>query len=146
MSSREASAADQEQLEHDQQHEEWLATIATQLAPIFDNSKEGVYVYLDDQHKICNQRLATMWGYAAPAEWAAAPDFLTSFVATPAGREQVSTNYHRHVHQELTAFRQRFAVRTKSGAEIACEVDTVPYAFDGQLFAYAFVRQIGERL
>ena len=146
MTVRGRDIQDPEQLEHDRQHEEWLATIATQLAPIFDNSKEGVYVYLDDQHKICNERLAKMWGYASAAEWAATPDFLETFVATPAGREQVSRNYHQHVHRELTAFRQKFAVRSKSGAEIACEVDTVPYAFDGQLFAYAFVRQIGERL
>ena len=131
-----------EQADNDEQHEEWLATIATQLAPVFDNSKEGVYVYLDDRHKICNQRLATMWGYASPAEWAAAPDFLETFVATKAGREQVSTNYHEHVHRELTAFRQRFVARQKNGSTITCEVDTVPYALDGQLFAYAFVRPI----
>jgi hypothetical protein len=144
MSSRDVNITDPERLEHDRRHEEWLATIAVQLAPIFDNSKEGVYVYLDDQHKICNERLATMWGYASAAEWAATPDFLETFVATKPGREQVSTNYHQHVHQELTAFRQRFAVRKKTGATITCEVDTVPYALDGQLFAYAFVRQVGE--
>ena len=142
MTVRGKEIQDQERLEHDQQHEEWLAAIAIQLAPIFDHSKEGVYVYLDDQHKICNERLAKMWGYASAAEWAATPDFLESFVATQAGREQVSSNYHQHVHRELTAFRQQFAVRTKSGKTITCEVDTVPYAFGGQLFAYAFVRPV----
>ena len=144
MTARGSAIQDQERLEHDRQHEEWLAAIAIQLAPIFDNSQEGVYIYLDDQHKICNERLAKMWGYASPAEWAATPDFLESFVATDGGREQVSRNYHQHVHRELTAFRQQFAVRTKTGTEIACEVDTVPYSFDGQLFAYAFVRQIAK--
>ena len=141
MSSPGNAVRDEDQ---EQQHAEWLATIASQLAPIFDHSEEGVYVYLDDHHKICNERLAKMWGYASAAEWAAAPDFLDTFVATPRGREQVSTNYHQHVHRQLTAFRQRFAVRKKNGGTITCEVDTVPYALDGQIFAYAFVRQIGE--
>jgi hypothetical protein len=143
MTARGSEIVDQTKLEHDRQHEEWLAAIAIQLAPIFDNSKEGVYLYLDDQHKICNERLAKMWGYVSAAEWAATPDFLESFVATQAGREQVSQNYHQHIHRELTAFRQQFAVRTKTGTEIECEVDTVPYSFEGQVFAYAFVRPIG---
>jgi len=135
---------DQQQVEHDQQHEEWLAGIATQLAPIFDNSIEGVYVYLDDRHKICNERLAKMWGYASAAEWAAAPDFLETFVATRPDRVQVSTNYHQHVHRELTAYQLRFTVKRKDGRTLRVATQTVPITYDGQLFAYAFVRQLPE--
>ena len=136
---------DPDQIDNDRQHEEWLAAIAEQLAPIFDNSKEGVYVYLDDRHKICNERLAKMWGYTSAAEWSATPDFLESFVDTQPDRVQVSTTYHQHVHRELTAYSLRYTVRRKDGRKIRVESSTVPFALDGQLFAYAFVRELPMR-
>ncbi len=136
---------DKQQIEQDSQHEEWLAAIATQLAPVFDNSKEGVYVYLDDRHKICNERLAKMWGYASAAEWAAAPDFLETFVATQPDRAQVSANYHQHVHRELTAYQLRFTAKRKNGRSVRVETQTVPFSYDGQLFAYTFVRPVTAR-
>ncbi len=131
-----------DQHEQDRQHEEWLADIAAALAPVFDNSREGVYVYLDDRHKICNERLAKLLGYGSAAEWAAAPDFLESFVATHTDRVRVSETYHRNVHRQLTAYRLRYDVKRKDGRRIRIEADTVPYAHDGQLFAYAFVREV----
>ena len=133
---------DPDQIDNDRQHEEWLATIETQLAPIYDNSQEGVYVYLDDRHKICNERLAKMWGYPSAAEWAAAPDFLETFVASQPDRVQVSTTYHQHVHRELTAYKLRYTVRRKDGRKITVESQTVPLALDGQLFAYAFIHEV----
>jgi hypothetical protein len=133
---------DQQQLENDQEHEEWLAAIGTQLAPIFDNSREGVYVYLDDRHKICNEKLAKMWGYRSAAEWAATPDFLESFVASQPDRVQVSTTYHQHVHRELTAYDLRYTVKRKDGRKIKVVARTVPLAYDGQLFAYTFIQEV----
>ncbi|HEY6957661.1 MAG TPA: hypothetical protein VI814_02435 [Candidatus Limnocylindria bacterium] len=132
---------DTAQHEQDLQHEEWLAAIAAQLAPIFENSKDGIYVYLDDRHKICNERLAHMWGYKDAAEWAAAPDFLETFVATHADRVRVSTTYHQNVHRELSAYALRYTIRRKDGHKRVVETITVPYAYDGQLFAYTFVRE-----
>jgi len=133
-----------DQQEQDRQHEEWLAEIAPQLAPVFDNSREGIFVYLDDRHKICNERLAKLWGYASATEWAAAPDFLETFVDSHADRVRVSESYHKNVHQDLVAYRLRYTVRRKDGRRIRVEADTVPYAHDDQLFAYTFVREITE--
>src|SRR6266508_387199 len=90
--------------DNDELHEEWLAAIAEQLAPIFDHSKEGVYVFLDDRHKICNDVLAKMWGFASPDEWARTPDFLNAFVVEE-DRSEVSRTYHAHIHQSLTPSR-----------------------------------------
>lgn len=136
---------DEERIEHDQQHEEWLAALATQLAPIFENSRDGIYVYLDDRHKICNERLAKMWGYTSAAEWAAAPDFLETFVAQQRDRVRVSTTYHQHVHRELDAYTLAYTVRRKDGRTIRVETITVPLSLDGQLFAYTFVREAARR-
>jgi hypothetical protein len=126
---------------NDELHEEWLAAVAEQLAPVFDHSKEGVYVYLDDQHKICNDVLAKMWGFDSPAEWARTPDFLNSFVV-PQDRQKVSRDYHAHIHQLLTPARLRFTVRRPDGKLVRCESDMIPLAHAGQILAYHFVRTI----
>lgn len=128
--------------ENDELHEEWLAALAEQLAPVFENSKDGVYVYLDDRHKICNDRLAKMWGFGSAAEWAHTPDFLNSFVATHQDRLKVSSNYHSHIHQTLTPTQVRFTVRRPDGKLVRCEADMVPLSHAGQMFAYQFVRTV----
>ena len=128
--------------ENDELHEEWLAAIAEQLAPIFDHSTEGVYVFLDDRHKICNGVLAKMWGFASPAEWARTPDFLNSFVATEEDRLKVSRAYHTHNHQELTPERLRFTIRRPDGELVRCESDMIPLAHAGQMLGYHFVRAV----
>ncbi len=131
-----------EQHAQDQQHEEWLAEIGEQLGPIFANSTGGVYVYLDDRHKICNDKLAKMWGFGSAAEWARTPDFLNTFVATHADRVRVSQHYHKHIHQRLAPSRFRFTVRRPDGKLVTCETDMVPFAFAGEMFAYQFVRRV----
>ena len=134
--------AQNERHENDELHEEWLAAIAEQLAPVFEHSKEGVYVYLDDRHKICNDKLAKMWGFGSAAEWARTPDFLNTFVATHQDRLKVSRSYHAHIHQSLTPVRLRFSVRRPDGKLVRCEADMVPLSYAGQMFAYHFVRKV----
>ena len=128
--------------EQDELHEELLAALAEQLAPVFDNSKEGVYIFLDDRHKICNEALAKMWGFASAKEWARTPDFLNSFVASHADRLKVSRSYHEHIHQTMTPARLRFSVRRPDGKVVRCETDMIPLSHDGQMLAYHFVRVI----
>jgi hypothetical protein len=129
-----------EQREHDAQHEEWLADIAEQLAPIFEHSREGVYVYLDDRHKICNERCAKLFGFASARDWAAEPDFLNSFVVA-ADRGKVSRAYHEHIHQAMTPARFTFTAKGPDGKARRFETDMVPFTHAGQMFAYQFVRQ-----
>jgi hypothetical protein len=39
-----------------------------QFQPVFDKSPFGVYLYLDDVHKICNDKMVRMLG-VKPQEW-----------------------------------------------------------------------------
>lgn len=45
----------------DEHHEHLIKELADQLEPVFSNSPQAIYLYLDDTHKICNQKFA---GYA----------------------------------------------------------------------------------
>ncbi|MGD0794720.1 MAG: hypothetical protein ABR958_03890 [Dehalococcoidales bacterium] len=51
-------------------HEEVVRKIAAQLKPVLDKSGQGVYIYLDDAHKVCNKKFADLLGYKSAREWA----------------------------------------------------------------------------
>lgn len=54
---------------HDEHHEHLVKELAEQLEPVFSNSPQAIYLYLDDEHKICNQKFADMLGYGSIGEW-----------------------------------------------------------------------------
>ena len=51
-------------------HEELIKGIAAQMQMVLDKSGQAIYIYLDDTHKVCNKKFATMVGYQSPEEWA----------------------------------------------------------------------------
>jgi hypothetical protein len=51
-------------------HEELIEGIAKEFKPIMDKSDQGIYLYLDDTHKVCNKKFADLLGYKSPKEWA----------------------------------------------------------------------------
>jgi PAS domain-containing protein len=48
---------------------ELIEGVRHQLKDILESSKQAIYVYLDDTHKLCNQRFATLLGYGSTREW-----------------------------------------------------------------------------
>ena len=62
-------------------HEELLKGVYGQLEEIFEESKQAIYVYLDDHHMIYNQRFATLLGYKSVEELSAVNEpFVEAFV------------------------------------------------------------------
>src|SRR3972149_11241618 len=51
-------------------HEELVAGVTEKMKPVLENSSQAIYIYLDDEHKVCNQRFADLLGYKSPEEWA----------------------------------------------------------------------------
>src|SRR3989344_7238448 len=56
---------------HDIHHEHLIKELTEQLEPVFSKSPQGIYLYLDDEHKACNKKFAEMLGYKSPEEWVA---------------------------------------------------------------------------
>ncbi len=48
-------------------HSEVLSRFVDEMREILDQSSQGIYVYLDDSHKACNERFAEMLGYHSAA-------------------------------------------------------------------------------
>jgi PAS domain-containing protein len=49
-------------------HEELVEGFYNQLKEIFDSSKQAIYLYLDDNQKVCNKKFAEMQGFSSPEE------------------------------------------------------------------------------
>jgi PAS domain S-box-containing protein len=123
-------------------HTQMMQELSEQYRPILENSPDGVYLWLDETNKVCNRRMAEMFGYTVD-EWCAAEPFLETFVA-PEDQENYAWNYQTRVAQMRFPVTFRFRARRKDGSTFAAETDMIPVAWQGHPVAYHFVRQIGE--
>jgi PAS domain S-box-containing protein len=121
-------------------HATLIGELAEQLAPVLRNSPDGVYLWLDEAHKVCNPRLAEMFGYSVE-EWCAAPTFLETFVAED-DRYLYSWNYHNRVAALAFPVTFRFNGLRKDGSTFPAETDMIPLSWRGHAVAYHFVRRL----
>jgi hypothetical protein len=79
-------------------HEELIGGFYDQLRPVFESSEQAMYLYLDDTHKICNKKFASLLGYGTEHEWARVTEF-TDFVADTSS-EILVTAYQRAIERK----------------------------------------------
>jgi PAS domain S-box-containing protein len=119
-----------------------MQELMDQYLPVFEHSPDGVYLWIDEANKVCNERLARLFGYTVD-EWCAADSFLDNFVAAD-DREIYSWNYHNRVARLAFPVTFRFRGLRKDGSTFAAETDMIPISFRGHAVAYHFVRQVSE--
>jgi len=101
-----------------------IQELAKQFGPVLENSPDGVYIWLDDAKKMCNERLAQMCGYSVE-EWRASESFLDSFVAEE-NQDMYATNYQTRVAPLAFPVTFRFRARRKDGSTFSAETDMIP--------------------
>lgn len=119
------------------QHAGIIAGVMAQLAPVLQGSPQGIYVYLDDTHKGCNQRFAELLGYASAADWDRPASFTEQYVDRSSQRTLVATYQHAMQHQVAASIDVTW-VRA-DGTRVPTSVILVPIAFEGELLALHFV-------
>jgi PAS domain S-box-containing protein len=122
------------------EHEQMLREMADQFGPVFDHSPLGVYLYIDDVHKICNERMARMFGLTIE-EWNNTPSFLDDFVAEK-DRDMFARNYQHHIARLTHPVTFKFHGIRKDGSTFTAETDMIPMCWHGEPIAYHFVREI----
>jgi len=124
-------------------HEVLLDQIKEKFSAIFQHTSQGVYIYMDDPHWICNDRLATMLGYASAAELhtlATASPFLD--VTVPAdSQERVVKAYMNSVNGKV-ASSIPVTWKKKGGAILNTETIFVPISYKGKALTIHFVTPI----
>ena len=123
-------------------HGEVMRELTEQFRPVMEQSPDGVYLWLDEAHKACNERLANLFGYTVE-EWCATEPFLENFVAEE-DRGIFSWNYHNRVAALAFPVTFRFRGLRKDGSSFSAETDMIPISYRGHAVAYHFVRQIAE--
>jgi PAS domain S-box-containing protein len=123
-------------------HEVATKELAEHLRPLFESSPDGVYVWLDEEHWICNQRFAELLGYDSPDDLNDTPHLLQRWVREE-DQGQFSWSYWNRVQTLSFPTTLRFRGIRKDGSEVPVETDMIPLTFGGHTFAYHFVRNVG---
>ncbi|MCW4003820.1 MAG: hypothetical protein NWE95_07915 [Candidatus Bathyarchaeota archaeon] len=123
-----------------QHHEEIVNGLYTQLKEILDASKQPIYIYLDDNHKICNQRFASFLGYKSPQEWAKPSGFLDLYVDEKS-REKVATAYW-NATDNFNASTINVTWKKKDETTANSTMVICPMAYKGHILAIHFITSI----
>jgi len=123
------------------EHDEVIPALAEHLRPVFEASPDGVYIWLDEHHSTCNEKLAAMFGTTVE-DWSNMPGFLDNFVHED-DRGMFSWSYWNRVQALSFPATFRFRGVRKDGSEFDAETDMIPLSFGGHTIAYHFVRRVG---
>ena len=125
-------------MSEEKHHEQLVKGFSEQMKTILDNSAQPVLLYLDDRHKSCNKKFATMMGYPSPKAF---NDTDVNFVETfidKKSQAKVVMNY-AVFSEKLVASTFSATFKKKSGKSAKATVIHVPVTFEGHLFAVLFV-------
>ncbi|MBI4216274.1 MAG: PAS domain S-box protein [Chloroflexi bacterium] len=124
-------------------HEKAVRGLERQYRLVMNSSSDGVFIYLDDEHKACNEKLARLFGYSKEA-WEKQSPFLDNFVA-PESQDEVANGYWGHIKKARAPFNGEFVWVRKDGSRFQAHVTEFPVAYKGRLFAIGFVHESGGR-
>ena len=120
------------------QHKELIDEAALQFEEIFNNSSQGMYIYLDDTHKICNEKFADILGYESLAEWSKNENSFTEiFVEENSAKELVGA--YVDAMEKLIGSHINITWKKKNGENVKTDVILVPIPFEGHILALHFV-------
>jgi PAS domain-containing protein len=119
-------------------HGSLVEALAKEYSEILDNSDQGVYIYLDDTNKVCNENFASLLGYSSPDEWARIEtNFPEAFVADES-QEALVTAYQAAMEQCIGST-EPIVWKKKDGTTVKSTVILVPIVYEDHLFALHFV-------
>lgn len=124
----------------DVHHEELVNGLYEQMKTVLEGSEQPIFIYLDDNHKACNNKFAAMLGFKSPQEWAAIEGFLEPYVAEKS-RDTLMGAYWDAMNKKVASTSQITFVK-KGGVPVNSTVVLVPMPFQGHLFSVHFVTDV----
>ncbi len=123
---------------HDIHHEHLVNELTEQLEPLFSNSPQGIYLYLDDEHKSCNKKFADMLGYKSTQEWVE-NEFPISDVAEEDQEKGIEA--YMNASRKLIASKISGTLVRKDGKRIKAEVIMAPITYKSEVFVLHFISE-----
>lgn len=121
-------------------HKEVLKSLTEHLQPLLDSSIEGVFIYLDGEHKVCNEKLAKMFGYTQ-LQWEEVYPFEK--LLSKESRVEVMATYYERIVADKAPGEVIFTGVRKDGSTFKAHMLMVPFTYEGLLFALCFVTTNG---
>ena len=119
-------------------HEELMSGIHEQLRVVLEKSTQGVYIYLDDTHKACNERFAALLDHKSADEWAHAVGSFPEMFVEEESQDRLVSSYQNAV-ENFAASAVDISWKKKSGGTVDTTVILVPIAYKEHIFALHFV-------
>lgn len=126
-----AQAAKKEEEARIEAHDAIISELATYCAPLLETSREPMFLYLDDAHKVCNEPLARLFGYEKN-EWERKEPFLNSFVAADQ-RSAYSKEYNDIVVVGRSSLKGTVDFVRRDGSSFRAQVATIPLMYKGEV-------------
>jgi len=122
---------------NEQHHGQLVAGIAAQFKEVLEQSTQGVYLYLDDVHKVCNKRFSDLLGYESPRQWADTEAPLADVVS--ADQAAVVRAYNAAV-KRFKATRVSLKFRNiATHRTMKRQMIIIPVPFQGHIFTAQFI-------
>ena len=119
-------------------HQEILDGVSEEFKEIFEESKQAIYVYLDDTHRICNQRFVSLLGYKSTEEWLAIDEpFIEAFVNEES--QNILVSAYRKAMEDKVGSNIEVSWKKKSGRSVKTSVIIVPISYKRELLALHFI-------
>lgn len=109
-----------------------------QLQPLLESSEQGIYVYFDDEHKVCNENFATLLGYDSAEEWAQMEGPFPALFVEEDSQDTLIDAY-QDAMQKMAASTIKVNWKKQSGGTASSTVILVPISYKNHLFALHFV-------
>ncbi len=123
---------------HDEHHKHLIKEIAEQFEPVLSKSPQAIYIYLDDEHKICNQKFADLLGYKSIQEWVD-NEYPVEDVDEADQDKGIKAYMDASTKFKAATFSGSFI--KKDGKKIKAEVMMVPVTYKNEVFVLHFISE-----
>lgn len=121
---------------HDEHHEHLIKEVEDLFKPVLTKSPQAIYIYLDDAHKICNQKFADLVGYSSIQEWVDNEYPLSDVLEED--QEKVIEAYGK-ASENLEASKLSTTIIKKDKTKIKVDIILAPFSYKNEVFVVHFI-------
>jgi len=127
-------------MDEHQHHVQLVEGITQQMKPVLEESEQAIYIYLDDNHKVCNKKFADLLGYKSPKEWASTDAPLADVVEED---QQSVIDAYMNASEKMSASAIQVRVKNvKTGRIMKTRMIIVPIGHSSHVFTAHFISKI----
>lgn len=127
-------------MDEQQHHAELVKGITEQMKPVLQESGQAIYIYLDDNHKVCNKKFADLLGYKSAKEWADAEAPLSDVVEED--QQSVIDAYMNASEKMMASTTEVRMKNVKTGKIVKTRMIIAPVGHAGHVFTAHFIGKI----